>query len=351
MAILHPIIAEDVATIAAAPLPWQRLDGKTVLITGAAGFMPAYVVETLMRLIDTRRLNCRVWGLVRNLDKARRRFAHHADRADLRFVEGDVSRPQAWPEPAHFIIHAASQASPKYYGPDPVGTFSANVLGTQHLLEQARTWQSEGFLFVSSGEVYGRVDSDQVPTKETDYGSVDPTDPRSCYAEGKRAAETLGACYARQFGTPFVIARPFHTYGPGMSLDDGRVYADLVRDVVSHRDLVLHSEGKAVRAFCYLADAVAGLFTVLLKGEGGVAYNVGNPDGALSIRDLADLLAGLAPGNPLKVTHAGRPAAGYLPSPIPSNVPDVTRLRALGWQPKWSPKDGFLRTLTYFRLP
>lgn len=349
MASLHPIIAEDVAAIAATALPWEKLTGKTVLITGAAGFLPAYLVETLLHLNNSHALNCRVVGLVRNLEKARTRFAHHANRSDLRFVEGDVSCAQNWAEPAAFIIHAASQASPKFYGPDPVGTFNANVLGTHHLLNQARAWQSEGFLFVSSGEVYGRVSTEQVPTKENDYGYLEITDPRSCYAEGKRAAETLGVSHFKQFGTPFVIARPFHTYGPGMALDDGRVYADFVRAVVQGKNIELTSDGKAVRAFCYLADAVAGLFTVLLKGTSDTAYNVGNPGAALSIRELADLLAGLGSGGPLKVSYAGQPTSGYLPSPIPVNVPNVDRLRALGWQPVWAPKDGFARTLAAFR--
>jgi UDP-glucuronate decarboxylase len=255
----------------------------------------------------------------------------------------------AWPESCHFIVHAASQASPKYYGPDPVGTMSANLIGSYHLLNQARSWGSEGFLFFSSGEVYGRVSPDKVPTGEADYGYLEITDPRSCYAESKRAAETLGVSYARQFALPFTIVRPFHTYGPGMSLDDGRVYADFVRDVVQRQDLTLRSDGKAVRAFCYLSDAVTGFFTVLLKGTTGLAYNVGNPAGALSMRELAELLASLADGSWLAVTQTGQSATGYLPSQIPINVPDVSRLSALGWSPTWLPREGFARTLGFFQ--
>ena len=345
---MHPIVAEDLAAIIAQPIAWERFGGKTVLVTGANGFLPTYMVETLLLLNVRRGLGCRVVGLVRNLEKARRRFADYLDRPDLSFVVADVAEGIPVADRCDFIIHAASQASPKFYGTDPVGTMTANLLGTHYLLRRAHAWRSEGFLLFSSGEVYGQVNPNQVPTRETDYGWLDILSPRSCYAESKRAAETLAVSFAAQFRVPAVIVRPFHTYGPGLTLDDGRIFADLVRDVIQRRNLVLHSDGRAVRAFCYLADAVAGFFTALLHGESGQAYNVGNPAGALSIRELAELLAGLFPERGLRVEYRARPEAGHLPSPIAVNCPNIDRIAALGWQPRCSPREGFSRTIRSF---
>ena len=342
---LHPVVAEDLSAIIEAPLDWDRFAGKTVLVTGASGFLPAYMVETLLFLNEKKNLGCRVVGLVRNMEKARTRFFLYQGRDDLHLIKGDVSQEIQWPMRCDFIVHAASQASPKFYGTDPVGTMSANLLGSYHLLNQAKEWAVDGFLFFSSGEVYGQVSPDKIPTRESDYGYIDITNSRSCYAEGKRAAETLGVSYASQFGVPFKIVRPFHTYGPGMALDDGRVFADFVRDVIHSKNLVLQSDGKAIRAFCYLSDAVRGFFTVLLKGQTGAAYNVGNPDGAISIGELANLLVGLFPERHLKVERRRQTTLGYLPSPISVNVPNVDRLKQFGWNPVVSVEDGFKRTI------
>jgi nucleoside-diphosphate-sugar epimerase len=286
-----------------------------------------------------------VVGLVRSGERGARRFAAHAGRSDLRLVEHDVSRPLALDEPVDFVVHAASQASPRYYGSDPVGTLLPNVLGTQWLLELARERGARGFLFFSSGEVYGEVPADRIPTGEGDYGYVDPTAVRSCYAESKRMGETMCASWAHQHGVRATIVRPFHTYGPGMALDDGRVYADFVADVVARRDIRMRSDGLATRAFCYLADATAGFFTVLLRGEAGVAYNVGNEGAEVSIRDLAQLVAGLFPERGLQVVFDAPPAGGYLKSPLTRNCPDTTRVRALGWSASTPLDAGFRRTV------
>ena len=345
----HPIVQADLDRILAADLPWERFSGKTVLVAGAAGFLAAYLVETLLRLNETRGLApVRVLALVRREAAARTRFARHLGRNDLAFLFQDVCAEVTGQAP-DFIVHAASPATPAAFGRDPLGTFDANVLGTRRLLELAAGGGSEGFLFLSSGEVYGLGNDTIVPTHEDAFGHLDPAQVRACYGEAKRAAETLCACYADRRAVPAGIARIFHTYGPGMPLGDGRVFSDFVADVVAGRDLVMRSDGLASRAFCYLADTVEGLFAILLKGAPATAYNVGNDLGELRVLDLAELLAGLEPALGLKVRREGRAGADYLPSPIRRGCPDVTRLRALGWAPVTSPREGFLRTIRSFR--
>ncbi len=346
-----PIIEEDLATITRFNLPWEEFEGKTVLIAGANGFLPAYLVETLLYLNETRRGHpTQVIGLVRNSARARSRFAAYRDRSDLQFIEQDVAAPLTVERPIDYIVHAASQASPKYFGSDPIGTLSANVLGTHELLKLAQAKQVRGFLFFSSGEVYGQVPPEQIPISETAYGYLDPATVRACYAESKRMGETMCIAWAHQAGVPAKIVRPFHTYGPGMNLDDGRVFADFVANIVRRENIVLKSDGGTIRPFCYLADATTGFFTVLLKGESGQAYNIGNPAAETSIRDLAETLVALFPERHLRViSQLSQPdPVGYLPSPIARNCPDTTKVGQLGWQAVTSVPVGFRRTVQSF---
>ncbi|HEY1810197.1 MAG TPA: NAD-dependent epimerase/dehydratase family protein [Acidobacteriaceae bacterium] len=344
----HTIVGEDVARIAATPLPWEKLFGKTVLITGANGFVPAYMLETLLYLNETAHAEVRILALVRNPERAMRRLGHVADRPDVSMVVQDV-REEYRGERVDFIIHAASQASPRFYGEDPVGTFEANVLGTRRMLEVARNSGSEGFLFFSSGEVYGRVEKPEIPVKETDYGYLDPLNVRSCYGEGKRAGETLCTCWHAQYGIPARIVRLSHTYGPGMDLSDGRVFADFVADVVAGRDIVMKSDGSARRPFCYLADATAAFFMVLLCGEEGGAYNVGS-DVETSVLDLAETLAGLFPERHCRVIRKAREGRDqYMPSTIAGGHFDLARIRALGWKPTTGIEEGFRRTVLSYQ--
>jgi nucleoside-diphosphate-sugar epimerase len=343
---MHSIIREDIARVLKTDLPWEKLRGKTVLVTGANGFLPSYMLYTLLELNNQFDFGINVVGLVRNKTKAEDKFGDLLNRNDFELLIQDVSSPLTCDSTFDYIVHAASQASPRYYGIDPVGTAAANTIGTYHLLELARKCKSECFMFFSSSEVYGTVAAHQIPTKESDYGYIDPTNVRACYAESKRFGENLCISFFHQYQVPVKIVRPFHTYGPEMELNDGRVYADFIADIVGNRNIIMKSDGLASRAFCYSADATAGFFTVLLKGECATPYNVGNLEGESSIVNLAEILVNLFPDRKLRVEKWNPPNDGsYLPSTVLRNAPDTSKINALGWSATTDIPTGFLRTI------
>ncbi|MCX6720729.1 MAG: NAD-dependent epimerase/dehydratase family protein [Candidatus Staskawiczbacteria bacterium] len=341
----NPIIEQDLKLITNADIPWGKLEGKNILISGANGFLPSYLVKTILFLNENKFKNkAKVFAM----DMADNRLAIHKGRKDLVFINQDICQPIDIKDDIHFIIHAASKASPKFFGKDPVGTLSANIFGTKNLLDFAKEKKVDSFLFFSSGEIYGQVSEKDMPIKENTYGRVDTTNVRSCYAESKRMGETMCVSWLYQYNVPAKIVRPFHTYGPGMNLDDGRVFADFVSDVVNNRNIIMKSAGNAVRPFCYIADATIGFFTILLKGENGQAYNLGNDLAEISVFNLAKLLVELFPEKNLKVEKKENNEVGYLKSGIDRCSPNVSKIRQLGWSPRYDLKQGFMRTVESF---
>ena len=181
----------------------------------------------------------------------------------------------------HFdwIIHAASIASPIYYRKYPIETMDANVNGLRNLLDyavgEARSGREvRGFLFYSTSEIYGDPTAENIPTTETYRGSVSCTGPRACYDESKRYGETLCVNFARVFGLPVRVARPFNNYGPGLKITDRRVIPDFARDIVANQDVVMLSSGSPTRTFCYISDAIAGYYKVLgARSQRGVVQH------------------------------------------------------------------------------
>ncbi|MEB3245885.1 MAG: NAD-dependent epimerase/dehydratase family protein [Vampirovibrionales bacterium] len=347
----HPLVQADLSTIAAQQLPWQTLANKTILITGASGLWGRYLIYSLLWLNDNMGLNCSVLANVRNLERASTLFNPVQNRPDLTLITHDFATLAAFDagQPAQIIIHAASQAGPAYYGIDPVGTAMANSAGLAQLLQWGQANGCEKFLFVSSSEVYGQLRPEQIPTDETQLGALDSASVRACYGESKRLGETLCVGWHQQFGLPCYIVRPFHTYGPGVNLTDGRVFADFIAAVMARQPLQIRGDGSPTRAFCYIADAVAGLWTVLLKGTPATPYNIGAPV-ETSILQLAQTLAHqvFADRN-LEILTEKTPqqvSGQYLNSPVSRNVPQVGKLQALGWQPWTSLAAGFERTIS-----
>lgn len=344
---INPILKEDFDFILADKLiDWERFAGKTVLVTGASGFLPSYMIQTLLHF-NSRKVQepTRIIGLVRDLSKAKEKYADYLNDDNLNLLVQDVSTPFTIEDEVDFIIHAASQASPKFFFSDPVGTINANTLGTTHLLELAKEKKVKSFLYFSTGEVNGdALDKLQV-VNEDDYGAVDPLIIRNSYAESKRMGENMCASWFAQYGVPAKIIRPSHTYGPGFSFDDGRAFTSFVASVFNNKDIVLNSDGSAKRSFCYIADATRAYFLVLLNGENANAYNVGN-EYEISIKELASLIIEVSGKNNLKIVYPSNNNVQKSPSNTASHgLLGINKIKKLGWSPVFKEKEGFKRTL------
>jgi len=325
------VIETDIREIIDRDLPWDDLHGCTVLVTGAGGMLPSYVIFSLLALNDTRGAAITVHGLVRNEAAAHRVLACIVDRPDFHLLIQDVSEPVRLVGRVDYVVHGASAARPLKHATDPVGTIRANVLGTLALLDRCVVDRSRCFILMSSAEIYGHQPDGVELVDEDGYGGFDILLPRACYSEGKRAAETIAAAYHAQYGVPCRMARFGHVYGPGMALDDGRVQADFAAHVVAGTDIVLNSDGSATRTYTYVADAIAGLFYLMLCAT-ELAYNVADARGLVSIRELAELFTQVRPDQGLAV---GFTSAADTTSYNPTARQGLSsrRLEALGWQP------------------
>jgi len=346
---MHPVIAEDLDEIgAAASDSFERLAGTRVLVAGAAGFLPSYIVDALARANErSGGPACRIVCVDNFRTGLPERLAHLDGREDVSFVEHDVTEELTGVD-ADYIVHAASIASPTWYRRYPLETIDVNVLGTRRLLEMAHRTRAHGFVYLSSSEVYGDPPSDRVPTREDYRGYVSPLGPRAPYDESKRLAETLCMTYFRSFHVPVTIVRPFNVYGPRLRLDDARVVPDLLSDALAGRPLTLYGDGEARRSFCYVSDAAAAILSVLATGTPGEAYNVGN-DEEVTIGDLARLVDELS-GDHLGVRHARSTDPEYLTDDPRRRCPDLTKIKkAIGWSPRVSLREGIDRTLRFYR--
>ncbi|WP_416695928.1 NAD-dependent epimerase/dehydratase family protein [Candidatus Pseudothioglobus sp. Uisw_050_01] len=344
------IILEDLDFISKSLALWEDLRNQSILITGCSGLLGSYLVKSLLYANNVFDLNLKVIGTYRNIDSVNERLIEYLDEPNFKLVLHDIAEPIPNDLPyADFIIHAASQASPKYYGIDPVGTILANSTGTANLLNYAVKNKSKRFLFFSSGEVYGNPIDPNELIKEDDYGYIDPMNIRSCYAESKRIGETMCVSWGKQYGVHVNVVRPFHTYGPGIALNDGRVFADFVANAVEGKDIILKSNGLTKRSFCYISDATIGFLIVLLSGKDAEAYNIGNPETEISMKDLALKIVDLRPDLDLSVKFDVKNQGDkYMRSQVLRAYPSIDKVSKIGWKPSIGLREGFSRTIKSF---
>lgn len=331
----------DVDIVLNSPASWEKLKNSTVLVTGATGRLGIYIVNALLGANDRYDLNIKVLALARNEQKINHCYGDQLDR--IQVLKQDVITPIEYEGTVDYIFHTAGLASPDDFTNRCVETLWGHVMGTRNVLELARTHNTKRILYVSTVEIYGSWKSEDY-IKETDFGPLDHNNARACYPESKRLCETMLSCYKAQYGVDFTAVRMSHTLGPGISINDGRAFAEFLRNVINDEDIILQTDGSAVRTYTYVADAVGAMFLALLDGPDEY-YNVANIDNQISIRDLATLIASLSKTGKTQVKFVGENLNGMQYLPFKLGILDTTRITSLGWKPTVNVENTFRYTL------
>ena len=322
---------------------FEKLRNKSFLITGASGMIGSYIASVLRVLNDEYNMNIHILLNVRNKNKLRKEFLDD----NITIIEQDVIDRFDIKDNIDYIVHAASPASPKIMKDYPFETNIANTIGTYNTLMLAKEKSVSGYLFISSREIYGEPIGDITVFKEDGFlGQVNPLVPRNGYAEGKKAAENMCASMHEEYDINTKIVRLAHTYGPGMSINDGRVQADFLNNVINNEDIIMKSEGNSVRTYTYIADAVNAIFKVLLKSS-DMVYNISD-DKEITIKELALVLVSLSNNSKLvmQIDDSLKSGSASFTKGILSNEKIK---KELNWEPKYNVYEGFRRTIEYLK--
>jgi UDP-glucuronate decarboxylase len=328
--------------------------GTRILLTGAAGFLGFNFLHFFNHLNRVKSSGEQPVNVVAadNYIRGKSRWIVELAQADpnIQVRTFDITKP--WPQDGmkfDFIIHGASVASPTYYRQFPLETLDANVSGLRNMLDLALRSGARSMVFFSSSEIYGDPPAHEIPTKETYRGNVACTGPRACYDESKRLGETLCFIYTQKHALPVKMIRPFNNYGPGLRLTDRRVLPDFCADALANRDIVLLSDGKATRTFCYSSDALTGYLSVLLSEHQGETFNVGSQAPEISMHELATLVVRVA-GSGKSVVCKQSDDRDYLTDNPQRRCPDLSKSKALlGYEPRVDLETGIRRQIEWYR--
>lgn len=346
------ITLEDMAFIydSLSDVEKQKMKGATILVTGFAGSLGYSLLHFFAEYGE--RLGIKkvygidnyMFGKPKWIERISRHTLFDLRELDVISCELDFARS------ADLIFHMASLASPVFYRQHPIETIDADVTGLRRLLDFYKDKPLKGFLFYSSSEIYGDPDPAYIPTPENYWGNVNTCGPRACYDESKRFGETLCYYFARQFGMPVTVVRPFNNYGPGMRINDQRVSADFAKAVIDNEDIVIYSDGKPTRTFDYIADATVGYIKCAVFGKFDV-FNIGSDHPELTITQLAELYKKIGHelfGYEGKIVYKTHSDKEYLIDNPNRRCPDITKARVLlQYEPQIHIETGIKRYLTY----
>ena len=338
---MNSILHQDISDFASNCDFSNLLANSRFLITGATGLLGSTLIHCLLALNN----DVEIVAPVRNINKSKAIF-DESELNRIKIVECDLqtfnySKLGSF----DYIVHCASPTSSKYFVDYPVETFSTIVLGTKRLLDYAAHNSSKAFIYLSSLEVYGEISSDSNYITENDQGFLDITGIRSSYPMAKRSAENLCCLYAKEYGVPARIMRLTQTTGAGIANDDNRIIAQFARLVANNQDIVLHTNGKSARPYCYTIDAISALLYIMLRGTDGQAYNVANDETYISAYDMAVYLKDNF-NKSISVRTEVNNYMGYAPTTLQRL--SSRKVMALGWRPRYGLKEIFERLILYF---
>lgn len=335
---------EDVIATAQLDLPWDKLQDQSILISGSTGLLGSFLVDVLMTK-NEQGLNCKVYAFGRSEKKAKERFIKWNNNKQLLFIPYDVNKPLEAENIGRlgYVLHLASNTHPVQYATDPIGTIMTNIIGLQNMLEFAVNHHAGRFAFASSNEIYGENRGDVELFDERYCGYIDSNTLRAGYPESKRCGEALCQAYKSQKGLDVVIPRFTRSYGPTMQMSDTKALSQFIKKGIAGEDIVLKSAGTQYYSYQYVADSISGLLTVLLKGNGGEAYNIADQESDIMLKDLARIIADYAGTQVVFEIPDAVEAAGY--SKATKARLDGRKLQQLGWKPTYSIEEGLVRTM------
>ena len=354
---MNAIVLKDIEELVGRPgFDTSSLRGSTVLIAGGNSLLGKYLISLLCYLNEYRDYQITLFVLVRNLEKAQALFSEWTEKDYFHFVHQDIcdsidTENNAALQKVDYIFHFAGSASARFISQDPTGVIKANTIGTINILEFAKAAQAKNVIFASTREIYGKLPDGTTYIKETDMGALDPLHPRNAYPESKKMAEATLVAYAQQFGVPYTILRMAHVFGPGMEINnDGRVMADFIGAIVRKEDIVLNSDGTALRSFCYITDCIDGMLRALFSQKEARVFNLANETEQHMIKAVAQIAVDSFPELNLKVSFShdedSKYKGGY--NPVPLVQLDTQRIESTGWKPLVSLQQGIARTVQSF---